>query len=253
MNNMEFDNGKLVEIIKTALQIPGVKVDRKTFLQAQFSDLPVEARNDIVLRGPVAAKCTRGELKKKAQNVVNERTLMSTGASFLAGLPGGIAMAATIPADMLQFYAVALRLAQEIAYLYGEEDMWASAVEDNEKVTEQLLIYCGVMFGAPGVKLLTKGILVKTLAKSVPLVGGVVSGGFTLATMGPMGTRLVEMFDKEKYEKPKKQETKGQTAATVQKEESPMEEFEKAKKLMDGGIITPEEFVAIKAKLIDKL
>jgi len=252
MNNMELDNTKLVEIINAALQIPGVKVDRKEFLLAQFKDLPVDSRNDIVMRGPIEAKCARGELKKKAQALVNERTLMSTGASFLAGLPGGLAMAATIPADMLQFYAVALRLAQEIAYLYGEEDIWAGREDNNEEVTQQLLIYCGIMFGAPGVKLLTKGVLVKTLAKAVPLVGGVVSGGFTLATMGPMGTKLVDMFDKTIFEKPKKEEKKTAPVVTP-KEESPMEEFEKAKKLMDDGIITPEEFVAIKAKLIDKL
>lgn len=252
MNNMELDNTKLVEIINAALQIPGVKVDRKEFLLAQFKDLPVDSRNDIVMRGPVEAKCARGELKKKAQTLVNERTLMSTGASFLAGLPGGLAMAATIPADMLQFYAVALRLAQEIAYLYGEEDIWAGREDNNEEVTQQLLVYCGIMFGAPGVKLLTKGVLVKTLAKAVPLVGGVVSGGFTLATMGPMGTKLVDMFDKTIFEKPKKEEKKQATVVTP-KEESPMEEFERAKKLMDDGIITPEEFVAIKAKLIDKL
>jgi len=252
MNNMELDNTKLVEIINAALQIPGVKVDRKEFLLAQFKDLPVDSRNDIVMRGPIEAKCARGELKKKAQALVNERTLMSTGASFLAGLPGGLAMAATIPADMLQFYAVALRLAQEIAYLYGEEDIWAGREDNNEEVTQQLLIYCGIMFGAPGVKLLTKGVLVKTLAKAVPLVGGVVSGGFTLATMGPMRTKLVDMFDKTIFEKPKKEEKKTAPVVTP-KEESPMEEFEKAKKLMDDGIITPEEFVAIKAKLIDKL
>ena len=36
----------------------------------------------------------------------------------LGNIPGGIAMAATIPADTLQFFGVALRLAQEISYIY---------------------------------------------------------------------------------------------------------------------------------------
>lgn len=47
-----------------------------------------------------------------AKRIINERTIVSTGASFVAGLPGGLAMAATIPADMLQFYGIALRMAQ---------------------------------------------------------------------------------------------------------------------------------------------
>ena len=32
-------------------------------------------------------------------------------------------MAATIPADVLQFFGMALRLAQELSYLYGAKDL----------------------------------------------------------------------------------------------------------------------------------
>jgi hypothetical protein len=85
-----------------------------------------------------------------AKRIINERTIVSTGASFVAGLPGGLAMAATIPADMLQFYGIALRMAQELAYLYGESDLWNGEFLDNDKVTNQLILYCGVMLGASG-------------------------------------------------------------------------------------------------------
>lgn len=76
--------------------------------------------------------------------------MFSSSASFLAGMPGGMAIAATIPADIVQFYAVALRLAQELAYLYGEEDLWSENTLDTEKVRNQLIVYCGVMLGATG-------------------------------------------------------------------------------------------------------
>ena len=59
-------------------------------------------------------------------------------------------MAATIPADIIQFYSVALRMAQELVYLYGETDMWCEGTPDSDKVTNQLILYCGVMLGATG-------------------------------------------------------------------------------------------------------
>lgn len=176
-----------------------------------------------------------------AKSLIQKRVVASSAASFVAGLPGGPAMAATIPTDMLQFYAVVLRLAQEIAYLYGEPDLWSNNILDKERVTNQLILYCGVMFGATGaaqtVRVLsssiskqvmkklpqkaltktfyypivkqiakacgvkmTKEIFTKGVSKAVPIVGGVVSGGITYASMMPMANRLVKTFDNMHFE-----------------------------------------------------
>lgn len=143
-------NTSLVNIISTVIQFPGIKVNRDSFLRNEFKDKSPELLNLIIEKGPIEANCSKKELQKIARKIVNHRTLASTGASFLAGIPGGFAMAATIPADMIQFYAVALGLAQEIAYLYGECDFWSGDMLDTEKVTNQLLLYCGVMLGASG-------------------------------------------------------------------------------------------------------
>lgn len=59
-------------------------------------------------------------------------------------------MAATIPADILQFFGMALRLAQELSYLYGAQDLWKDGEIDDDKVRSQLIMYCGVMFGVSG-------------------------------------------------------------------------------------------------------
>lgn len=59
-------------------------------------------------------------------------------------------MAATIPADIAQFYAMDLRMAQQIAYLYGEPDLFRNGLPDDEQVRNQLTIFCGVMFGVSG-------------------------------------------------------------------------------------------------------
>ena len=144
------NNVSLENVISTAIQVPGVKVNRELFLGELFQREPREMVEQIIDVGPVNAGVDRELLRKMANRLINERTIVSTGASFVAGLPGGLAMAATIPADMLQFYAVALRMAQELAYLYGESDLWNGEFLDNDKVTNQLILYCGVMLGASG-------------------------------------------------------------------------------------------------------
>ncbi len=303
-------NTSLAEVIKTAIQIPGVKVDRELFLREQFKGKNPEIIERIISEGPVNAQCTRAELKKLAQRIVNDRTLKSTGASFMAGLPGGLAMAATIPADILQFYGVALRMAQEIAYIYGEPDLWTDGLVDDERVTNQLILYCGVMFGVSGASAtirvlssqlakqalkklpqkaltktvyypivksiakvlgakMTKEVFAKGVSKAIPIVGGVVSGGLTFATMKPMGGRLIDAFDEAHFDYTQSEfeadwkeisETENNNAEeseekniTAEDKTSVMDEIKKAKELYDLGVITDEEFAEIKAKLIAKL
>lgn len=149
-------------------------------------------------------------------------------------------MMATIPADTLQYFGISLRLAQELAYLYGEEDLWSDGNISEEKILNTLILYCGVMFGASGASAtlrvlasqlgkqalkkipkmtltktfyypiiksivrffggrMTKDIFGKAVAKSIPFLGGVVSGGITFATLRPMGLRLVNSFDVAKF------------------------------------------------------
>ncbi len=223
-------------VISAAIQIPGIKVNRETFLLDQLKPETPERSRVLIEKGPVGAGYPRSELKRLAHKLVNTRTITSSAVSFAAGIPGGLAMAGTVSADLVQFYAVALRLAQEIAYLYGEEDLWTSTSPDPKKVNDQLILYCGVMLGASGasqaVRLLssslskqalkklpqkalmstlyypivkhiakalglrmTKSIFAKGVSKIIPIVGGVLSGGLTLATMRPMGIRLIDTLD----------------------------------------------------------
>ena len=323
MSNEKNENQKnldLTNVISTAIQVPGVKVSRDAFLREQFKDLSKERIDFIVEKGPVEAGCTREELKRKASKIIKERTAISTGASFAAGIPGGLAMAATIPADMLQFYGIALRMAQELVYLYGEVDIWCDGTPDPDRVTNQLVLYCGVMLGATGAaqtvrvmssalakqalkKLpqqaltktfyypvvksilkffgvsITKNTFAKGVSKIIPVIGGVVSGGITLASMLPMGNRLLNTLDKAHFEYTMTdfemdmadisevcaRENADETLiecenvelkkeiATNNNTEDMFEKIQKAKQLLDSGIITEEEFTEIKAKLISQM
>lgn len=160
----------LEEIITWAVQVPGVKVDRNKFLAENFSS-NVEKLESIIDNGPIAAGISREEINAIADKLILARTSQSSLASFVAGIPGGLAMAATIPADILQFFGMALRLAQELSYLYGAEDLWENGQVDNEKVRDQLILYCGVMFGVSGavsgVRVLSTQIA-KTALKKIP-------------------------------------------------------------------------------------
>lgn len=154
----------LPNVISTAIQIPGAKVNRTAFLEEQFDKVSPELAEAIIEVGPVEAGCSREELRKIACRLVQRKTYRSTAASFLAGIPGGFVMAATIPADMLQFYGLSLALAQELSYLYGAEDLWSGDILDEDKVTNQLILYCGVMLGASGASQ-TIRVLSSSLAK----------------------------------------------------------------------------------------
>ena len=160
----------LEDIITKTIQIPGVKVNRKQFLAEQFAS---KANNleEILDKGPIEAGIKKEDIKLLSKKLILTRTSQSSIASFVAGIPGGLAMAATIPADTLQFFGMTLRLAQELSYLYGAQDLWKDGTIDDEKVKNQLILYCGVMFGVSGavsgVRVLSTQ-LSKTALKKIP-------------------------------------------------------------------------------------
>lgn len=225
----------LESIISSAVQLPGVKVERRKFLAEIFAsdEHPIQ---DILDLGPIAVGVSQDKLALVAHKLILKRTSQSSAASFITGIPGGLAMAATIPADVLQFFGMALRLAQELSYLYGAQDLWQNGQLDDEKVKNQLLLYCGVMFGVSGavsgVRILstqiakttlkklpqkaltktfwypiikqigkaigvkvTKSTVAKGVSKAIPVIGGVISGSLNFASMMPMANRLQVALD----------------------------------------------------------
>ncbi|MBU3112702.1 SHOCT domain-containing protein [Clostridium lacusfryxellense] len=233
-NNIQDSSNSFEVALSTALKLPGVKVNRREFLLKTFDSYSNNVAIDIIdilEKGPVEVGVSIKTLNKMASDLIQKRTLQSTGVSFAAGLPGGFAMAATIPADTLQFFGVTLRVAQELAYIYGYKDMWDNEDLDIEKVKGELTLFLGVMFGVGGsasaVKVLsssiskqllkklpqkaltktiyypiikktaaligvkiTKQTFAKGVSKVIPVLGGIISGGLTYASMKPMGNRL---------------------------------------------------------------
>lgn len=68
----------------------------------------------------------------------------------MAGIPGGPAAVAAGGADVAQYFGFAINLAQKIAYLFGEDDLFTDESELNEGAKVRVLAYLGVMLGASG-------------------------------------------------------------------------------------------------------
>lgn len=134
-----------LNVINESLKLPFIKVDRSDFLTKTFSN-KIDDMPKLFKEGPQAF-FSKEELDRIASNVINSNVLQSSSISFASGLPGGVAIAATIPADMAQFYGYSLKLAQEISYVYGYQDIWTNQDELTEDAKNTLILYLGIMFG----------------------------------------------------------------------------------------------------------
>ena len=134
-----------LNVLNESLKLPFVKVDRSDFLTKTFSN-KIDDMPKLFKEGPQAF-FSKEELDRIASNVINSNVLKSSSISFASGLPGGVAIAATIPADMAQFYGYSLKLAQEISYVYGYQNIWTNQDELTEDAKNTLILYLGIMFG----------------------------------------------------------------------------------------------------------
>lgn len=143
---MEQNNESLaLKVVNESLKLPFVKINRSEFLIKKFGE-QVDDIQKLIDEGPQVF-FSKEELDESAIKVINANVLQSSSLSFASGLPGGFAMAATIPADIAQFYGYSLKLAQEISYIYGYNNMWSDQGELTEDAKNTLILYLGVMLG----------------------------------------------------------------------------------------------------------
>lgn len=141
------------DIIILGLKTPGIRINRGDFLRKElFKNYPKDVIDDAIAFTPAHARIPPDEIDKIADEVIQfERTCVS-GISVALGAPGGIAMAATVPADIAQYYGYLLRATQKLLYLYGFPEI-DTAERDHkfDSETMNILIICmGVMYGAAG-------------------------------------------------------------------------------------------------------
>lgn len=118
-----------------------------------------------VLVNPVEV-ISKDRIDALANACINNHTAKVTAISAAAGIPGGLAMAATIPGDMAQYYWHTFVLAQKLAYLYGIPDLRDEEGNLSETSQDMLTLFVGVMMGAAAANNVIKN-LSKAFAEQV--------------------------------------------------------------------------------------
>mgnify|MGYP000001752652 FL=1 len=141
------------DIIILGLKTPGVKVERSKFLENELRiHYDAETVRKAIDTTPLYANIPMEDINALADAVIQRERYFVSGIAAALGAPGGTAMAATIPADIIQYYGYTLRVAQELMYLYGFPEI---VTADNEAQIDTptmntLIVAMGVMFGVAG-------------------------------------------------------------------------------------------------------
>ena len=151
----ENGNGEIdiEDVIIKGLKTPGIRINRENFLRKELSkNCPEETVNYAIEHTPMEAGITRNEVDKIADDVIQYERNFVSGIAAALGAPGGLAMVATIPADIAQYYGYLLRATQKLLYLYGFPQIDVDEKEQHfDSETINILILCmGIMYGAAG-------------------------------------------------------------------------------------------------------
>ena len=144
-------NGTFELALKTAASLPAVRIYRKTFLTKELKKYCTPEQIEIALEyNPAYAGIPVEIIRKIADSCINYETNKVSAISFAAGIPGGFAIAGTIPADIAQYFGHILRILQKLMYLYGWDELFNENNELDDETINFLTLFIGVMFGVNG-------------------------------------------------------------------------------------------------------
>lgn len=212
----------LQSFLKIVLDNPMAHVNRVDFLAKIYN-----VSDEDIRLGNIQS--TLEEKKALAKRSIKNNITKSSSISFASGIPGGLALAGTIPADILQNMVFSIRLIQELAYIYEYEEI---IDKDGDLQIDGIILFLGAMFSAQGAgslirvasvntakfaskkimtsalmktvwypmlkniskvvasKTLTKKALAGAASKAIPVIGGITSGGLTAVTMSVAAKKL---------------------------------------------------------------
>ena len=143
---------RALDFLAKVVRVPGVRINREEFLRQELRKLHLS--DDAIARAlgssPMMAGVPLTAIDRLAEEAISYETNKSAAISFVAGIPGGFAMLGTIPADLMQYYAHALRIMQKLAYLYGWGELLLDGRETDDDTLGVLAVFFGVMLGVGG-------------------------------------------------------------------------------------------------------
>ena len=182
------------DIIVLAIKTPGVHITRANFLKKElFKNYPQEIIDKAIATTPAQAGIPSEEIDKIADEVIKFEQNCVSGISAALGAPGGWAMAATIPADIIQYYGYTLRATQKLLYLYGfpEIDSDEEGLQLDSQTINQIILCLGVMNGIAGANNAIKG-MAKALAVGVEKK--LLNAALTKGTFYPLVKAIAKWF-----------------------------------------------------------
>ena len=136
-------------VLRTALALPGVKVDRKAFLRRALSKHVTEkVLQSAIDTSPAKAGVSKNTIRRIATARIKWHRAGVSSVSFASGLPGGWWIAGTVPADLTQSFWHVLVILQKLAYLYGWPELFSEDSELDEETLLILTVFVGAMLGA---------------------------------------------------------------------------------------------------------
>lgn len=215
-----------------------------------------------------------------ARKMINTQIMKCTTSGFLTGFGGFITLPITIPANLSSVLYVQLRMIACTAYMAGYD------VESDEvqtliyaclagvsvgELVKQAGIKIGVKMANGAIKKIPGKILTKinqavgfrfvtkfgskgviNLGKMVPGVGAIIGGGIDFFETKTIGKRSYDWFFKGEFEEEKEIKEAKIIEENIETNDN-LSRIKEAKELLDEGIITEEEFMEIKTKVIEKI
>ena len=217
-------------VLRAALSIPGARVIREKFLIAEFSKYVDQITlENAIIKGTGNAGIDIIIMDKVANSCIGFHTTLATTISAAAGIPGGIALLGTVPADLAQYYYQTIVISQKLAYIYGWPDIGEEEISDEYML--KITLFLGIMAGAKAANAavtqmckqvalevakrlprealtkygiynvakqvakwmgisITKASFSRIVGKAISPLGAVISGGITLLSFLPMANNL---------------------------------------------------------------
>lgn len=183
------------KILAAVLKMPGVRVNRVQFLRKSLKGFCSEQRLDMLENVRPYTIVTVKVIDMLAAQSINYHTALATAGSTIAGLPGGLAMAATIPGDITQYYYHVVVLSQKLAYLYGFPDFFEERADGDEEemsevASDLLTIFMGSMMG---VKVADQGISELAIGVAKSAAGRLPRLVITRAAIYPIAAQVAKL------------------------------------------------------------
>lgn len=146
---VENSGSKFSQVLDAAAILPGVRINRAAYLRTALKRHCTEEQiARAIAESPAAAGIPFEVITEVANTSIAYETTKATGISTAAGIPGGFAMIATVPADMAQYIGHMLRISQKLAYIYSWPDLFVGDGDEIDEATEGILtLFVGVMVG----------------------------------------------------------------------------------------------------------